>query len=130
MDWLDAGFRRGPASPPLPEEGEPRLVERIRSEIAAGGPITFARFMELALYEPELGYYRTAAERPGRGGDFLTSPETHPIFGAAIARQLDEVHRRLGSPGAVRRPRVRSPALAPSGSPSSRPSPARAGSAR
>jgi SAM-dependent MidA family methyltransferase len=98
MDWLDAGLRRGPTSPPLPEEGEPRLVERIRSEIAAGGPITFARFMELALYEPELGYYRTAVERPGWGGDFLTSPDTHPIFGAAIARQLDEVYRRLGSP--------------------------------
>ena len=55
--------------------------------------------MELALYEPELGYYRTAAERPGWGGDFLTSPDTHPIFGAAVARQLEEVHRRLGSPG-------------------------------
>ena len=47
------------------------------------------------------------AERPGRAGDFLTAPETHPIFGAAIARQLDEVYRRLGSPAPVRRPRVR-----------------------
>jgi SAM-dependent MidA family methyltransferase len=98
MDWLDAGLRRGPAPPPLPEESEPRLVERIRFEIAAGGPITFARFMELALYEPELGYYRTAVERPGLSGDFLTSPDTHPIFGATIARQLEEVYRRLGSP--------------------------------
>jgi SAM-dependent MidA family methyltransferase len=98
MDWLDAGLRRGPAPQPLPDESEPRLVERIRSEIAAGGPVTFARFMELALYEPELGYYRTAVERPGWSGDFLTSPDTHPIFGAAIARQLEEVYRRLGSP--------------------------------
>ena len=99
MDWLDAGLRREPPGEPIPVEGEPELIERIRSEIRAGGPITFARFMELALYEPELGYYRTPTERPGRGGDFLTAPDLHPIFGAAIARQLDEVHRRLGAPG-------------------------------
>ena len=60
--------------------------------------MTFARFMELALYDPEDGYYRSAAERPGRTGDFLTAPETHPIFGAAIARQLDEVWHRMGEP--------------------------------
>ncbi len=92
---------------PLPVDGEPRLVERIRAEIARDGPITFARFMDLALYEPDLGYYRSAAERPGRAGDFLTAPETHPIFGAAIARQLDEVHRPARRSGSVRRPRAR-----------------------
>jgi SAM-dependent MidA family methyltransferase len=96
---LEAGFRRGPAPAPLPTAGEPALVARIRAEIAADGPITFARFMELALYEPGLGYYRGATERPGRAGDFLTAPETHPIFGAAIARQLDEIWRRLDRPG-------------------------------
>ena len=95
---LEAGFRRGPAPAPMLTDSEPALVERIRAEIAADGPITFARFMELALYDPELGYYRVAAERAGRGGDFLTAPETHPIFGAAIARQLDEIWRRLGQP--------------------------------
>ena len=55
--------------------------------------------MAMALYEPGLGYYRTSDDRATRAGDFLTAPETHPIFGAAIARQLDEVHRRLGAPG-------------------------------
>jgi SAM-dependent MidA family methyltransferase len=55
--------------------------------------------MAIALYEPGLGYYRTSDDRTTRAGDFLTAPETHPIFGAAIARQLDEVHRRLGAPG-------------------------------
>jgi SAM-dependent MidA family methyltransferase len=95
---LGAGFRRGPAPAALPTAGEPALVERIRAEISVDGPITFARFMELALYEPELGYYRVPAERPGRAGDFLTAPETHPIFGAAIARQLDEIWQRLGRP--------------------------------
>ncbi len=98
MDPIQAGLRPLPDPPPLPVEGEPILVDRIRAEIARDGPITFARFMTLALYEPGLGYYRSEVERPGRAGDFLTAPETHPIFGAAIARQLDEVHRRLGAP--------------------------------
>ncbi len=77
--------------------GNPRLVELIRSEIERHGPITFARFMELALYHPEHGYYYTAL-RAGRGGDFLTAPETHPIFGWTLARQLDELWRLLGRP--------------------------------
>ncbi|MGZ8438223.1 MAG: class I SAM-dependent methyltransferase, partial [Candidatus Limnocylindrales bacterium] len=61
-------------------------------------PITFARFMELALYDPIGGYYRSDAARPGRDGDFLTAPETHPIFGAALARGLVEVWLTLGRP--------------------------------
>jgi SAM-dependent MidA family methyltransferase len=77
---------------------EPALVERIRDEIAAAGPITFARFMEWALYEPGLGYYRRPVAGPGREGDFLTAPETHPIFGRALSRQLDEVWRLLDRP--------------------------------
>ena len=99
MDRFEAGLRPLPNPEPVPVESEPRLVARIRAEIGANGPITFARFMGLALYEPDLGYYRSADARPGRAGDFLTAPEMHPIFGAAIARQLDEVHRRLGAPG-------------------------------
>lgn len=77
---------------------EPELVDRIREEIAATGPITFARFMERALYEPGLGYYRRKNAGPGRDGDFLTAPETHPIFGRVVARQLDEVWRQLDRP--------------------------------
>jgi SAM-dependent MidA family methyltransferase len=96
---FEAGLRREP--PPSIDVGsEPELVDRIRAEIAADGPITFARFMERALYEPGLGYYRSAAARPGLGGDFLTAPETHPVFGRALARQLDELWRILGRPDA------------------------------
>lgn len=84
--------------PPADDAGNPRLVELIRSEIERDGPITFARFMELALYEPELGYYATSAARPTRAGDFLTAPELHPIFGQTVARQLDEMWRRMGRP--------------------------------
>lgn len=83
---------------PLDVGHEPLLVKRIRAEIGRSGPITFARFMELALYEPDLGYYRRPEVRPGRGGDFLTAPETHPIFGHALARQLQEMWEQLGRP--------------------------------
>ena len=76
------------------------LVELIRDEIAAaaGGRITFARFMERALTEPGLGYYATSDERPTRAGDFLTAPELHPLFGRCLGRQLTQVWERLGSP--------------------------------
>ena len=54
--------------------------------------------MELALYEPELGYYRQAADRPTDAGDFLTAPETHPIFGWTIARRIEEMWAELDRP--------------------------------
>jgi len=92
------GVRREPA-PELDLVGQDEdLVARIHGEIARDGPITFARFMELALYDPAGGYYRAGEARPGRAGDFLTAPETHPIFGAALARGLEEVWGRLGQP--------------------------------
>jgi len=99
----EVGLRRvaglEPAAP-LPDSDQ-ALVERIRAEIDRHGPLTFARFMELALYEPGLGYYTRpdALEGgPGRGGDFLTAPEGHPIFGEAIARHLEAVWEALGRP--------------------------------
>lgn len=94
---IDPGLRRVLPPGPLPE-ADPVLEARIRDEIAAGGPMTFARFMELALYDPERGYYRGEEARPGRAGDFLTAPETHPVFGMALARTLDEMWSALGRP--------------------------------
>ena len=92
------GIRREP-EPDLEAVGEDEaLVERIHAEIEHDGPITFARFMELALYDPERGYYRTAADRPGRRGDFLTAPEAHPIFGATLSRAVADAWDRLGRP--------------------------------
>jgi SAM-dependent MidA family methyltransferase len=70
----------------------------IRAEIAHRGPIPFADFMALALGHPEGGYYTAAVSRPTRGGDFLTAAELHPIFGAALARQVAEAWERLGRP--------------------------------
>jgi SAM-dependent MidA family methyltransferase len=86
------------ARPPGDDPGEPALVERIRDEIERHGPITFARFMELALYEPGLGYYATSADRTTRAGDFLTAPELHPIFGWTVAAQIEEMWALLGEP--------------------------------
>ena len=54
--------------------------------------------MDLALYDPDGGYYRAEAARPGRDGDFLTAPEAHPIFGAALARAVADAWDRLGRP--------------------------------
>jgi SAM-dependent MidA family methyltransferase len=74
-------------------------ADAIRAEIAAHGPIPFARFMALALGHPDGGYYTGPRARPTRGGDFLTAPELHPVFGAALARQVAEAWERVGRPG-------------------------------
>jgi SAM-dependent MidA family methyltransferase len=87
---------------PLPDPesvGEDEvLVARLRATIEAEGPIDFARFMARALYEPGHGYYRRPDPGPGPAGDFLTAPETHPIFGAAIGRLLEQAWSALGRP--------------------------------
>jgi SAM-dependent MidA family methyltransferase len=81
------------------QPSNPALVEAIKNEIAtAGERISFARFMELALYHPEHGYYFSPERRPGRGGDYLTAPEASPFFGLTIARQIAECWERLDRP--------------------------------
>jgi SAM-dependent MidA family methyltransferase len=88
-----------PATPPARDvASDPVLLAAIRAEIAASGPMTFARFMEIALYDPARGYYRGAVARPGRAGDFLTAPEASPIFGRTLARFALAVHAAIGAP--------------------------------
>jgi SAM-dependent MidA family methyltransferase len=73
------------------------VTRRIRDEIdAAGGWISFARYMELALYAPGLGYYAGGAVKFGGAGDFITAPELTPLFGQALARVAAEVLARTG----------------------------------
>jgi SAM-dependent MidA family methyltransferase len=68
------------------------VLERIRAEIAgAGGWISFARYMELALHAPGLGYYSRGARQFGAEGDFVTAPELGTLFGRTLARQLKEL---------------------------------------
>ena len=86
--------------PPLsPEQAahSARLVDRIRDEIDAHqGWISFERFMELALYEPGLGYYSAGASKFGEAGDFVTAPEISPLFSRCLANQCIEVFGRIG----------------------------------
>jgi SAM-dependent MidA family methyltransferase len=71
-----------------------RLAELVAE---AGGPIPFRTAVELALYDPAVGFYATAG-RAGRRGDFLTSPEVGPLFGAVVARALDTWWSAAGEP--------------------------------
>lgn len=65
------------------------MLARLRDEIARnGGWISFARYMELALYAPGLGYYAAGAQKFGAQGDFVTAPELGTLFGRTLARQL------------------------------------------
>jgi SAM-dependent MidA family methyltransferase len=76
-------------------------VEKIiRAEIAASGPMQFDRFMELALYQPGLGYYaKTDGPAPiGKSGDFYTSVSAGPLFGRLLARQFQQMWQLLGRP--------------------------------
>lgn len=86
----------GPAELPSPEPqalaASRALLERIGAELgAAGNWISFARYMELALHEPGLGYYAGGARKFGAGGDFVTAPELSPLFGRTLARQLAQI---------------------------------------
>ena len=83
--------------------GYPELVAAISSEITRNGPIPFVRFMELALYHPQYGYYMRQTdsvehERIGWSGDFYTSSDVHPILGRAIAAQARQMDEVLGCP--------------------------------
>lgn len=73
-----------------------------RELAAAGGRLPWRRMMELALYDPEHGYYSRPERRIGRGGDFFTSVSVGPMFGWLLAMQAVEVWRRLERPGRFR----------------------------
>ncbi|MBT8580772.1 SAM-dependent methyltransferase [Polynucleobacter paneuropaeus] len=84
----------------LEAEHSQLLSSKISAEISAkGGWIPFSRFMQMALYEPGMGYYSAGAHKFGAGGDFTTAPELSPLFGAAIANTLLPVLEGLKSKG-------------------------------
>ena len=72
------------------------LAALIRNEIAARGPIAFARYMELCLYAPGLGYYSAGKTKFGAAGDFVTAPELGDLFARSIAQTLAPALRELG----------------------------------
>lgn len=73
---------------------EQKIIEKIRKE----GSVTFETFMEIALYEPGLGYYASDKTEIGRAGDFYTSPHLHPVFGALIGKQIEEMWEAMEKP--------------------------------
>jgi len=85
-----------PASLPAlsgPEREHSHALEMLLREriAAAGGFLSFAQFMELALYAPGLGYYSAGAAKFGRSGDFLTAPEASDLFSRCVAEQCAQV---------------------------------------
>jgi len=85
-----------PEPPPELKRLSHALSEKIQLEIAADGFISFARYMEMALYEPGLGYYSAGLHKLGKSGDFITAPELGSLFAACLARQVEEVAAQLG----------------------------------
>src|SRR5205085_7640648 len=73
------------------------LELRVAGEIRRRGPVPFSEVMELALYDGDYGFYASSGSA-GRRGDFITSPEVGPLFGAVVARALDTWWRAAGSP--------------------------------
>jgi SAM-dependent MidA family methyltransferase len=69
------------------------LQQLIADRIVENGPLTVAEYMDLALYHPALGYYATRAQRSGRAGDFYTSVDAGPLFGACLAEHLAGLYR-------------------------------------
>jgi SAM-dependent MidA family methyltransferase len=89
------------SSQPLnPSTSQPQghLALEIRDQIERDGPITFDRFMSLALYHPQLGYYSSGRCSIGRGGDYFTSVSVGFLFGTLLAGQFAEIWETLGRP--------------------------------
>ncbi|EKD72325.1 MAG: hypothetical protein ACD_45C00703G0010 [uncultured bacterium] len=75
-----------------------KIAKVIREEMMlAGGHLSFARFMELALYAPGLGYYSAGMQKFGRQGDYVTAPEISPLFAKCIAKQCQQILTAIGS---------------------------------
>ena len=74
------------------------LVDELRARIRHHGPMTFRAFMEAALYHPRHGYYVTHADELRPAGDYVTSPQVHPVFGALVAKQLAHIWDVMSRP--------------------------------
>lgn len=87
---------------PVPEEVALSLSEDLREKISFaimenGGSISFEQYMQMALYEPGLGYYSAGSSKFGPQGDFVTAPELSPIFSRCLANQCQQVLSEIAS---------------------------------
>ena len=78
--------------------GDQALTDFIRQTIRARGPVSFAWFMEQALYHPEFGYYSSGRCAIGRRGDYFTNVSVGPLFGRMLAAQFEEMWELMGRP--------------------------------
>jgi SAM-dependent MidA family methyltransferase len=78
------------------QTGNPALIKLIRDEIKNRGPVSFAWFMQQALYHPEHGYYSSGRCAIGRKGDYFTNVSVGPLFGQLMGAQFDEIWEQLG----------------------------------
>ena len=74
------------------------MAALIREEISRGGPVSFERFMELALYHPQYGYYRRGRDPFGRQGDYFTAAQLQPVFGILMAACVSALYEEMGRP--------------------------------
>ena len=72
--------------------------ELLAGEIGRNGPVTFRRFMEVALYHAEHGYYRRSRDPFGKHGDFFTAEQIQPVFGILMACRIRQLYREMGEP--------------------------------
>jgi SAM-dependent MidA family methyltransferase len=72
------------------------LKAEIINFILKKGKITFADYVDMALYHPKYGYYISEKEKIGKSGDYYTSSDVHPVFGELIARQMEQMWKILG----------------------------------
>ena len=82
--------------------GNPALIDFIRETIRREGPVSFAWFMEQALYHPELVTTARDAVQIGRRGDYFTNVSVGPLFGRLLAAQFAEMWEILGRPDGIR----------------------------
>jgi SAM-dependent MidA family methyltransferase len=72
--------------------------ELLAREIRASGPVAFRRFMDVALYHPEHGYYRRMVDPFGKEGDFFTAEQVQPVFGILVAARIRQLFQEMGRP--------------------------------
>lgn len=84
-----------PAPPPALLAHSAQLSTQIQARLDRNGTLSFAEYMQMALYEPGLGYYSAGLEKFGEGGDFTTAPQISPLFAQCVARQCASVLAEL-----------------------------------
>ncbi len=85
-----------PEPPAELKQSSDELTRVISKKIARDGPIPFSEYIEMALYEPGLGYYSAGLRKFGGDGDFVTAPQLGDVFARCLAKQVTQIGEHLG----------------------------------